>query len=132
MATIKKFEEIEAWQLARKLSKEIFTISIDSALSREFKLRDQINAASGSVMDNIAEGFERGGKSELIQFLSIAKASNGEVKSQLYRIFDHNYINKEKFEELYQLANEIGNKLGAWINYLNDSEIKGLKFKNRV
>ena len=132
MATIKKFEEIEAWQLARKLSKEVFDISIDSALLKEFKLRDQINAASGSVMDNIAEGFERGGKSELIQFLSIAKASNGEVKSQLYRIFDHNYINKEKFEELYQLANEIGNKLGAWINYLNDSEIKGLKFKNRV
>ena len=132
MATIKSFEDILSWQKARVLANKIYVLINEGSFKTDFKLRDQINGASGSIMDNIAEGFERGGKSELIQFLSIAKASNGEVKSQLYRIFDHNYINKEKFEELYQLANEIGNKLGAWINYLNDSEIKGLKFKNRV
>ncbi len=132
MATIKKFEDIEGWQLARKLCKEIFVITVETSLSKEFKLRDQINGASGSIMDNIAEGFERGGKSELIHFLSIAKASNAEVKSQLYRLLDHQYIDQDKFDTLYQLATEIGSKLGAWIIYLNESEIKGLKFKNRA
>jgi four helix bundle protein len=132
MATIKRFEDIEAWQKARILAKEIFTISLETALSKDYRFRDQINAAAGSIMDNIAEGFERGGRLEFINFLTIAKASCAEVKSQFYRILDRCYITAEKFNELYKFADDIGSKLGAWIIYLNQSEHKGTKFKNRV
>ncbi len=132
MATIKKFEEIEAWQKARLLAKEIFAISSSTDLSKDYRFRDQINAAAGSIMDNIAEGFERGGRIEFINFLTIAKASCAEVRSQLYRLLDRKYITEERFNELYKLSEEIGNKLGAWINYLNASEHKGTKFKNRI
>jgi four helix bundle protein len=131
MATIKRFEDIEAWQKARELAKEIFKIGTETSLSKDFRLRDQVNAAAGSIMDNIAEGFERGGRLEFINFLTIAKGSTGEVKSQLYRLKDREYINIEKFEELYNLAEEVANKIGKWINYLNKSEVKGQKFKNR-
>jgi four helix bundle protein len=132
MATIKKFEEIEAWQKARKLSTEIFKISVETPLNKEFRFKEQINAAIGSVMDNIAEGFERSGKLELINFLTIAKGSVGEVKSQLYRLKDRHYIDENKFAELYNMAEEIANGLGKWIIYLNRSTIKGTKFKDRV
>jgi four helix bundle protein len=132
MATIKKFEDIEAWQKARVLCNEIFKISKETALANDFKLRDQINASGGSIMDNIAEGFERGGKLELINFLTISKGSSGEVRSQLYRLLDRGYITAGKFQELYQLAVEIGSMLGRWIGYLNKSEIKGTKFKDRI
>ena len=132
MATIIRFEDIEAWQKARILAKEIFSISLETALSKDYRFRDQINAAAGSIMDNIAEGFERGGRLEFINFLTIAKASCAEVRSQLYRILDRCYITAEKFNELYKFADDIGSKLGAWIIYLNQSEHKGTKFKNRV
>lgn len=85
MATIKSFEEIEAWQTARSLSKEIFGLTNFGSFSKDYGLRDQINRATGSIMDNIAEGFERGGSKEFIQFLAIAKGSAGEVRSQLHR-----------------------------------------------
>jgi len=132
MATIKRFEDIEAWQLARTLAKEIFTASVETDLSKDYRFKDQINAAVGSIMDNIAEGFERGGKLEFINFLTISKGSAAEVKSQLYRVRDRSYITEEKFIELYQLAENISGKIGAWITYLNKSGIKGTKFKNRI
>jgi four helix bundle protein len=93
MATIKKFEELEIWQQARIFSQQIILISKETELKSDFRLRDQIKASSGSVMDNIAEGFERNGKLEFRQFLSIAKGSTGETRSQLYRVFDNEYIN---------------------------------------
>jgi four helix bundle protein len=93
MATIKKFEELEIWQQARIFSQQIILISKETELKSDFRLRDQIKASSGFVMDNIAEGFERNGKLEFRQFLSIAKGSTGETRSQLYRVFDNEYIN---------------------------------------
>lgn len=132
MATIKRFEDIEAWQKARILAGEVYKISIETELGRDFRFRDQVSASAGSVMDNIAEGFERGGKLELINFLTISKGSCAEVRSQLYRMKDRKYINEEKFNELYKLAEEIGSMLGGWIGYLNKSDIKGTKFKDRT
>ena len=132
MATITKFEELEVWQLARELAKEIFEVMTTSEnFAKDFKLRDQINGSSGSVMDNIAEGFERGGRNEFINFLTYSKGSAGEVKSQLYRALDRKYITQAQFEGLYQKADLIGKKTGSFINYLNKSEHKGIKYKNR-
>ena len=132
MATITKFEELEIWKLARELANEIFDLFTGSeSFSRDFKLKDQINGSSGSVMDNIAEGFERGGRNEFINFLTFSKGSAGEVKSQLYRALDRKYITQEQFERLYEKTDLIGKKIGAFINYLNSSSHKRNKFKNR-
>ena len=100
MATIKRFEDLEIWQDARRLSKEIIFISKNTDLNKDFKFNAQIKDSSGSVMDNIAEGFERNGNIEFRQFLSIAKGSAGETRSQLYRVFDNDYINEEKLNYL--------------------------------
>ena len=130
MATFTKFEDLEIWQLARHLAHEIFlTIKASDEFSKDFRLKDQINAASGAIMDNIAEGFERGGRKEFIQFLSIGKASGGEVMSQLYRAYDRNYLLKEKFDALYQKTEELCRKIGGFIKYLSVSEYGGIKYK---
>jgi four helix bundle protein len=132
MATIKKFEDITAWQQARILSKNIYILTNQKFFSNDFGLKNQIRSASGSLMDNIAEGFERGGRNEFIQFPGIAKASVGEVRSQLYRALDQEYISKERFDELYKLADDIGKMISALMAYLNKTDIKGEKFKDRV
>ena len=129
MATIKRFEDLEVWQKAHELCNLIYPLTLKDSFARDFKLRDQINDSSGSVMDNIAEGFERDGKGEFKQFLSISKGSCGEVRSQLYRAIDRKYISQEEFQKCFSLAEEISKKLGSFINYLNSSEIKGLKYK---
>src|SRR6185295_5993081 len=100
VATFRSFEEIEAWQKARVLADKIYRITQEGSFSKDFKLKDQINDSSGSIMDNIAEGFERNGSREFIQFLSIAKGSAGEVRSQLYRALDRNHISEQTFIEL--------------------------------
>lgn len=129
MATVNSFEELEVWQLSRDLCNEIFKISEETGLVKDFSLKNQINSSSGSVMDNIAEGFERSGRTEFRQFLSISKGSCGEVRSQLYRVYDRKYIQKDKFEELRKKAEHISKKLSNLIKYLTNSEIKGVKFK---
>jgi four helix bundle protein len=131
MATIKCFEDIEAWQLARVLENNIFQLSNVGGFARDFDLKNQINSATGSVMDNIAEGFERGGRKEFLNFLSTAKGSAGEVRSQLYRAFDRKYIQQKDFEENISIAKEVSGKIGSLMQYLNQSEIQGLKFKDR-
>ena len=131
MAAIAKFEELEVWQLARELSKEIYSLTFIEPIKSDYRLKDQMRGSSGSVMDNIAEGFERGSKLEFINSLSYAKGETGELKSQLYRSLDNNYINKEYFADLYSKADIITKKITAFISYLNSSEIKGQKFKNR-
>lgn len=128
MATIKRFEDLDIWIQARKLSKEIITISKNSDLKNDFRLRDQIKISAGSVMDNIAEGFERNGNREFIQFLSISKASAGETRSQIYRVYDNNYIENDKMEELVTEYEKLSIKIHNFISYLNKNEFKGTKF----
>jgi four helix bundle protein len=129
MAMIKKFEDLEIWRLGRQICQQVELLIQTTTLKTNFSLRDQIDRSSGSIMDNIAEGFERNGNKEFIQYLSIAKGSCGEVKSQSYRAFDKGLISEEQHIRLNELAELEKNKLGAMINYLKNSEIKGLKYK---
>lgn len=129
MATIKRFEDLEIWQEARRLSNEIKEIVLNSELKNDFKLRNQIKGSSGSIMDNIAEGFERDGNIEFRQFLSIAKGSAGESRSQLYRVFDYGYITEEKLEELVNAYEQLSKRIANFITYLNKQDFKGNKFR---
>jgi four helix bundle protein len=131
MKTIQQFEDIQAWQRARSFCAQIDQVAKEGKFARDFALRDQINRSSGSIMDNIAEGFERGGNKEFINFLSYAKGSNGESKSQLYRAFDRNYISKDKFDVLSNDSTEIGRMIGGFIHYLQSTAYRGTKFKDR-
>lgn len=132
MATITKFEDLEIWQMARELANEIFLTGLNSKeFPKDYKLKDQINGSSGSIMDNIAEGFERSGRDKFINFLSYSKGSVGEVKSQLYGALDRKYISHEQFDRLYKKAEDIGKRTGAFMSYLNSSSIRGSKFKDR-
>lgn len=129
MATIKQFEDLDIWQLARELCQDIFEIAQNSGLKNDYKLYNQIDGSSGSIMDNIAEGFERNGNKEFVYFLSISKGSCGETRSQLYRVLDRNHITDEVFEKLKQKTLVLGKKIGSFMNYLSTSEYKGTKFK---
>ena len=130
MATINRFEDLEIWQEVRRLSKAVFLETINSPeFKSDFRFRDQIRAASGSVIDNIAEGFERNGNMEFRQFLSTAKASAGEVRSQIYRAFDYDYIETERFEQLVNEYSMLSGKINNFIIYLNKKDFKGTKFQ---
>lgn len=129
MATIKQFEDLEIWKLARQLANEIFLITGQGSFHTDNELKWQIKKSSGSVMDNIAEGFERDGKKEFIQFLSIAKGSAGEVRSQLYRAIDRKHISTDEFEVLINKTLELTKKIARFIIYLKSSEHKGYKYK---
>lgn len=126
---VKYFEDLEIWKEARSLTNAVYKITSDSAFSKDFGLRDQIRRAAVSVMSNIAEGFERGGNQELIQFLYIAKGSCGEVRSQLYVAKDQGYINDEKFNELFKSFKRLSVMISNMIAHLKSSRIKGEKFK---
>ncbi|MFI5135964.1 MAG: four helix bundle protein [Chitinophagales bacterium] len=131
MPTIKRFEDLEVWKKARILANEVWGIINEGTLAKDFKLRDQMNDSSGSIMDNIAEGFERSSRLEFINFLSISKGSAGELRSQFYRALDRKHIDQKKFQELFDKIEEIGKMLGGFIDYLNESEIRGKKFEHR-
>ena len=132
MATIQKFEDLEIWKKARILSNKVYPLTFKEPISSDFRMKDQIRGSSGSIMDNIAEGFERGSKFEFINSLTISKGETGELKSQLYRCLDNKYITQNLFDELYKLADELTKMITSFINYLNKSKIKGQKFKNRT
>lgn len=97
---------------------------------KDFRLRDQIRASSGSVMDNIAEGFGRGGNKEFINFLTIARGSNDETRSQSYQALDRGYISQDKLNVFVNNNKELSEQLTAFIQYLQKSDFKGTKFKS--
>ena len=131
MATIKRFEDIISWQKARELNKLLGKLIDDDRFKKSYRLINQIEGSAGSIMDNIAEGFERSGNREFLQFLYIAKGSCGEFRSQLYRAADRNYLNDAEFENMYEMAMEIIILLQKLIGYLENSELKGAKYKTR-
>jgi four helix bundle protein len=128
--TIHKFEDLEIWKNARDLCKKIREIVNTTALQKEFSTKDQILSSSGSVMDNIAEGFERDGNKEFIQFLYISKGSLGETRSQVHRCFDSKFITELKYNELINDCLNLSGQIANLITYLHKSEIQGLKKKS--
>lgn len=124
MATVTKFEDLDTWKLAREQAKAIHMLSQAGSFAKDFELKKQINASAGSVMDNIAEGFERFTNKEFSQFLVISKGSNGELRSQLYRAFDKKYISEEVLIIRLDFSIMIGNKIKAFIDYLKSSKYK--------
>jgi len=131
MATIQRFEDIEAWQSARKLRQAVYALTRTAPFSSDFALVDQIRRAAISPGSNIAEGFERGGNRELIQFLSTAKGSVAEIKDQLYCARDENYITETQFEETYRLADSTARLIGGFMTYLRSAHLTGHKFDTR-
>ncbi len=129
MSKIEKFEDILAWQKARELTRQIYAQTKCGQFAKDFGLRDQIQRASVSNMANIAEGFDRGGDKEFIQFLSVSKGSCGEVKSHLYVALDQSYISMEQFDQLYQRTDEVSRLLSGFMGYLKQSDLRGRKFK---
>lgn len=128
MGKVEWFEDLEIWQLAREICNDIHHFIETRSLGKNYALRDQMDRCSGSVMDNIAEGFERNGNKEFIQFLSIAKASCGELRSQHYRALDRKHIDQETFDIQIQKVLLESKKISSFMNYLIKSEFKGSKF----
>jgi four helix bundle protein len=125
---IERFEDLEIWKEAREICQLINKISSKDIFRKDRKLFDQIRSSSGSTMDNIAEGFGRGGNKEFIQFLSIAKGSNDEARSQAYRAFDLAYITEDQLNDLIQRTDKLSKKISSLIQYLKNSPQKGPKF----
>ena len=130
MSTYKRFEEIEVWQKARELAQKVYRLSTEGSFAKDFKLRDQMNGSAGSIMDNIAEGFERDGKKEFIQFLSIAKGSADELRSQLYCAHDRDHISKEAFDTSQEEVIQLSKQISGFMHYLKASEYRGTKYIN--
>jgi four helix bundle protein len=129
MNKIERFEDIVAWQKARVLAKEIYASTKAGLFAKDYGLKDQIQRASVSAMANIAEGYERGGDREFLQFLSNSKGSCGEVKSHLYVALDQSYIPAGGFDQLYAQADEVSRLVGGFMAYLRQSQVGGHKFK---
>ncbi|GAB1856090.1 four helix bundle protein [Flavobacteriaceae bacterium MHTCC 0001] len=128
MAHHHSFEDLEVYKKATLFCDHIWDIISNTPLNKDYKLREQINGSSGSIMDNIAEGFGRGGNKEFIMFLGFSRGSACESKSQLLRCFKRKYINGETFKKLNTEADELINQLSKFINYLKYSNRKGSKF----
>ena len=129
MATIKSFEELEIWKEGRKINREIYRLTRHASFSKDYALKDQIRRASISINANIAEGFERDARREMVYFLSIAKGSAGEVLCLLYLALDEKYITQKEFDKVYVMIRIQMQKTARFIQYLQNSNIKGLRYK---
>jgi four helix bundle protein len=125
---VKNFEDFEIWKEARTLTREIYQLTNDSKFSKDFALRDQIRRGVVSIMSNIAEGFERGGNQEFIQFLYVAKASCGEVRSQLYVALDQSYVSPKDCNDVSKSFRRLSIMISNLIDYLKRSGMKGSKY----
>lgn len=128
MATITKFEDLRIWQEARRICQMILIYTQKPEFSKDFSLKDQIRRSSGSCMDNIAEGFAREGNKEFKNFLSIAKGSIEETRSQLYRAMDSGYISNSEFENSNLACDKLSRQINSFMKYLKTSNYKGNKF----
>ncbi len=127
--SFQQFEDIEAWRKARELTQAVYAVTDLNAFARDFGLRNQIRRASVSIMSNIAEGYERDGAGEFIQFLAMAKASAGEVRSQLYVAVDRKYITKGVFDQLCDTATQTSRMISGLMHYLRKSRHRGTKYR---
>ena len=128
MSTIERFEDLEAWKRARTFAKLIHTVSGNGNFGRDFGLKDQIRRAANSIVSNIAEGFERDGDKEFLQYLYVAKGSGCEVRAQLYLAVDFEYITAEEFSQLRTKALELNRIISGLIKYLRQSNLTGKKY----
>jgi four helix bundle protein len=118
MPKIERFEDLQSWQKARQLANKVYELTRQSAFARDFELRDQIRDAAGSVMHNIAEGFDAGTRAEFVRFLKMARRSASEVQSELYLALDQKYITAEQLKSTYDLATEAKRLINGMIAYL--------------
>ncbi|MGB7622238.1 MAG: four helix bundle protein [Terriglobia bacterium] len=130
MTKIERFEDIEAWKRARELVSDIYRINSTGKFNRDFSLRDQMRSACISILSNIAEGFERGGNREFLQFLAFAKGSAGELRAQLYIAVDQQYIAPDEFDKIAGKITEVSRMLSGLMKYLQSSELQGTKYKS--
>lgn len=128
MGGVSGFESLEIWQIARELSKKVYSFARKDEFKNDRRFVSQITAAVGSIMDNIAEGYERSGNKEFVQFLFIAKGSCGELQSQLYRAFDCGYITQEEFDCTLSQAKKESVQITRFILYLKNHEFTGKKY----
>jgi len=129
MARVERFEDLNTWKKARELNREIYSVSKGRAFSKDYAFCSQIRRASVSVMSNIAEGFERGGDKEFVQFLSVAKGSCGEARSQLYVALDQEYVTQKQFDAVLEKALEVSRLLSGFMSYLQRASLRGNKYK---
>lgn len=128
MSKVEKFEDLAIFQMARDLCKEVYAITKDGEFHKDSRFVQQIHAAAGSIMDNIAEGFERHGNKEFVNFLYIAKGSCGEVRSQVIRASDVGFIDKDTATRLYNDCMGLSKAISAFIKSIKSSDFAGSKF----
>jgi four helix bundle protein len=129
MAKIERFEDIDSRKAAREVTRLIYSVSSSGTFCKDFALCNQIRRAAVSILSNIAEGFERGGNKEFLQFLAVAKGSCGEVRAQLYVALDQKYIDEKQFAEISNRLAETSRLISGFMKYLQQSELRGNKFK---
>jgi len=128
MAKIERFEDLQVWQLAKEVANLIYDITLTGKFSQDFVLRDQVRRAAVSIFSNIAEGFERDGNKEFIQFLSISKGSCGELRAQLRFALDRNYITQQQFDLTLGKLISLSGQISRFRNYIKENEMRGRKF----
>ncbi len=131
MAHYNSYQDLDIYKLAREVTKDVWDLIVTTLLGVDYKLRDQINGSSGSIMDNIAEGFGRGGNKEFINFLSYARGSCCETEAQLQRALDRKHISDTQFKDLFNKTISLNSQISKFMNYLKASDRKGPKFDSK-